>query len=76
MYVARYTPVFWQSDIGKTYDAQHSWSLPDEVNPGDMAWNVSVCFPADFSLVPMPPQATNNCKCDFAGIPVLRPGKL
>ncbi|RUR13270.1 hypothetical protein [Legionella sp. km772] len=76
MYIARFSPVFWQKDIGKTYPAQRFWSLPAQINPGDSAWNVSVCYPADFSLVPTPPQATNNCQCDFTVIPAIPPKKI
>lgn len=76
MYIARFSPVFWEKDIGKTYPAQNFWSLPSQINPGDSAWNVSVCYPADFSLVPVPPQATSNCKCDFTSIPVIPPKKI
>lgn len=75
MYNASFFPVFWQKDEGKTYPAQRFWSLPEQINPGDSAWNISVCFPSDFSLVPMPPQATGDCACDFAAIPVIPPKK-
>jgi hypothetical protein len=75
MYIARFTPVFWQEDAGKTYPALNYWSLPNKINPGDTAWNVSVCYPSDFSLVPYPPDAKGNCKCDFTHIPIIEPGK-
>lgn len=73
MYIATFSPVFWQSDIGKTYPAQNAWSLPEQINPGDSAWNVSVCYPADFSQVPLPPTGPGNCKCDFTTIPAIPP---
>ena len=76
MYKASFSPVFWQRDEGKIYSAQRFWSLPDVINPGDSAWNVSICYPADFASVPTPPQATNNCNCDFTSIPVIPPKKL
>jgi hypothetical protein len=76
MYNASFSPIFWQSDIGKTYAALNYWSLPDAVQPGDSAWNVSVCYPTDFSLVPTPPTATSNCKCDFTDIPGIKPKQL
>lgn len=75
MYIATFSPVFWEKDIGKNYHALNFWSLPTEINPGDSAWNVSVCYPADFSSVPTPPQATADCKCDFASIPIIPPKK-
>lgn len=73
MYTAQFSPVFWQADIGKSYSAQNYWFLPDAVNPGDTAWTLSVCYPSDFSLVPMPPTANGTCACDFSGIPQIKP---
>jgi hypothetical protein len=75
-YIARFSPVFWESDIGKTYSAINYWSLPDAVQQGDSAWNVSVCYPSDFSLVPTPPSATAECTCDFTRIPEIKPKQL
>ncbi|MFJ1268278.1 hypothetical protein ACD661_06895 [Legionella lytica] len=76
MYRARYSPYFWESEKGKVYSAKNYWSLPNEVKPGDSAWNVSVCYPSDFAAVPLPPEATNNCQCDFSNIPVIPPKQL
>ena len=73
MYKARFTPVFWQSDVGKTYSADRYWFMPGTINPGDTAWNIPVCFPANFSEVPFPPDAKGNCKCDFSTIPAIKP---
>lgn len=69
MYIAQFSPVFWQSDKGKTYMAKHYWSLPDKIHPQDTAWTLSVCFANDFSLVPSPPQAVSSCVCDFSKLP-------
>jgi hypothetical protein len=69
MYHARFSPSIWESEKGKVYPAKNYWSLPDQVNPGDSAWNVSVCYSADFSEVPLPPEATGTCKCDFSVVP-------
>lgn len=76
MYKARFDPIFWSGDKDKTYSAQRYWLLPDVVNPGDSAWDVSVCYPSDFSLVPLPPTATANCLCDFTLIPVIPPKQI
>jgi hypothetical protein len=75
MFRAQFSPVFWESDKGKTYAAKRNWPMPGAINPGDSAWDVQVCYPADFSQVPLPPDATNNCKCDFGSIPVIPPKK-
>lgn len=76
MYIARFSPIFWAKDKGKTYSALNFWSLPDAIHPGDSAWNISVCYPNDFALTPIPPQATSNCACDFTSIPVIPPKQL
>lgn len=71
-YIATFNPIFWESDKGKTYKGLRSWSLPAEVNPGDRAWTIPVCYPADFAEVPLPPKADSNCKCDFSAIPEIQ----
>ena len=73
MYQARFSPMIWESEKGKVYPAKNYWSLPTEIHPGDTAWNVSVCYPEDFSQVPLPPEATGHCSCDFKSIPVIQP---
>lgn len=73
MYRAQFSPSIWESDKDQIYYAKNYWSLPNDVNPGDSAWNVSVCYPSDFSQVPFPPEATGTCKCDFDDIPAIPP---
>ncbi len=70
---ATFTPVFWQSDKDKVYAAQHTWTFPQAVAAGDTAWNINVCYPAEFSEVPLPPEAGANCKCDIDSIPPVKP---
>ena len=72
IYIARFSPVFWESDKGKTYQGLRNWFLPGTINPGDRAWTIPVCYPADFSQVPLPPKRDNNCKCDFSVIPDIK----
>jgi hypothetical protein len=69
IYVAKFSPTFWESDKNKTYPALRSWSLPGQVNEGEAAWTIPVCFSADFSQVPFPPTAKGTCSCDFKSIP-------
>jgi len=71
MYRAKFSPIFWASDAGKTFEAQNYLSLPAAINPQDTAWDLSSCYPADFSEVPLPPGATGNCQCDFKSIPAV-----
>lgn len=73
IYIATFSPVFWKSDEGKSYQALRNWSLPGTINPGDTAWNLPVCYPADFAEVPLPPNADGNCHCDFSVVPEIKP---
>lgn len=68
-YIARFSPIFWHNDEGKTYPGLRNWTLPAKVNPGDLAWTIPICYPAEFSQVPFPPDAKGNCTCDFSSIP-------
>ena len=70
---ATYTPVFWESERGKSHYLKQYWNLPKEVKAGESAWNITLCFPKQFSQVPLPPEATNKCKCDLKNIPPVPP---
>jgi hypothetical protein len=72
IYIAQFSPVFWESDKGKRYRAVRNWALPGVIHPNDRAWTIPVCYPADFSQVPLPPQADSKCKCDFTVIPKIK----
>jgi hypothetical protein len=72
---AKFSPVFWEGDDDKTFKGQRYWKLPDEIKPGETGWNVTICFPKQFSDVPSPPEAS-NCDCDFTTIPKIEPPKL
>ena len=72
-YKATFSPVFWKNDTGKVYNAVRDYSLPATIQPGETAWNINICYPADFSEVPLPPTADSNCKCSLDGIPPVKP---
>lgn len=72
-YTATFKPVIWEHEADKVYSAKRYWMLPDAIRPDQSAWEVSVCFPAAFSTVPYPPDASGNCVCDFASIPAIPP---
>ncbi|RMX04474.1 hypothetical protein [Legionella jordanis] len=72
-YEATYQPVFWQSEIGKKYMSIRYWSMPGSIGPKEVAWNIPICFPSNFSAVPFPPDATGNCSCDWNKIPAPTP---
>lgn len=72
-YKARFSPPIWESDKDKVYSAITYWSLPSEIKSGETAWNISVCYPASFSDIPLPPDAAGNCRCDFSSVPGIEP---
>ncbi|MFA6304020.1 MAG: hypothetical protein WC627_12940 [Legionella sp.] len=73
LYKAHFSPVIWESERGKEYMAHDYWSLPATINPNDKAWDITVCYAADFSETPMPPEATGTCVCDKSKIPAVPP---
>lgn len=70
-YMATFSPVFWAADKGKQYPGIKFWKLPEQMKAGDTAWNITVCYPEQFSEVPLPPSARGTCKCDARNIPAV-----
>lgn len=68
-YLATFSPVFWKQDEGKQYSGKRTWSLPEQIQKGMTAWNITVCYPEQFAEVPLPPTAGGNCTCDARNIP-------
>ena len=66
---ATFLPIIWESEKGKHYPGKTTWSLPPAVAKGDTAWNISMCFPEEFSEVPYPSDASGECKCDNKNLP-------
>ncbi|WP_419420900.1 hypothetical protein ACNVED_06270 [Legionella sp. D16C41] len=76
LYQASFEPSIWENQKGEVYNAINYWTLPPAIKTGQSAWEIPVCYPRAFSEVPLPPQATNNCTCDFKNIPPIPPKKL
>lgn len=70
---ARFTPVFWKKDAGKVYNGTNYWILPDKPSPDETAWNLTICYPKQFSEVPFPPTGGGNCKCETKKVPPVPP---
>ena len=70
---ATFTPVFWENDATKIYPSKRDWSLPETIAKGDTAWSITMCYPADFSEVPLPPDANGHCICNTQEIPPVKP---
>ena len=75
LYKAEYKPVFWQSEVGRSYFAKNYWSLPMTVDKDTSAWEVQIFYPRNFSEIPFPPDAVGNCKYNLQAIPVIPKAK-
>ncbi|MGQ3889381.1 hypothetical protein ACQUW5_10155 [Legionella sp. CNM-1927-20] len=76
LYQATFEPYIWENQKNTVYNAISYWTLPSAAKPGESAWEIPVCYPKAFSEVPLPPQATNNCVCNFSQVPPIPPKKL
>ena len=74
-YSATFSPAFWQTDKGKHFSGKRTWTLPQKMKQGDTAWDITVCYPEEFSEVPFPPTADSKCQCDTTSIPPVIPPK-
>lgn len=66
------SPVIWEEDAGKIYEGTHFTKFPDIEPPTGTIWAIDVCFPVQFSKVPIPPKITGSCGCDKSSIPPLK----
>ncbi len=73
MLQAQYTPVIWQQDAGKIYYGKRYWSFPEEIKPGESAWNMVICYADHFQGLTLPPTSSGHCVCDMKGIPAIAP---
>lgn len=72
-YYATFQPVIWENQANTAYKAVSFWTLPTTIGAHDLAWNLTACFPRDFSSTPTPINATGNCSCDVSDIPEPKP---
>lgn len=70
---ATFSPEFWAGDEKKFFTGKRYWKLPDVMKEDETGWNVTVCFPTQFSDVPTPPESNSNCNCDLSAIPKVEP---
>jgi len=73
MYQVTFKPTIWQGQEDKKYMALRYWFLPAVIKPDESAWELKICYPADFAEVPLPATANANCHCDFTSIPAIPP---
>lgn len=72
-FAATFSPIIWEQDKGRVYAGTDFWSLPDEPKADELAWNIPLCFSAQFSELPLPPTATGHCRCETGTIPPIEP---
>lgn len=68
---ATFLPIIWEADKGRVYKGKVSWALPKKLTKGDTAWNITMCFPEQFTAVPAPVTSTGNCICDTTHLPAV-----
>ena len=64
IFYAKFNPTIWEDAKDKSYFGKHMWYLPYAVDPEISAWNIPICYPVDFTDVPIPPSGNGNCNCD------------
>lgn len=67
-FLATYSPEFWVGQEGKKYSGKRRISLPLTIKKDEIAWNIPICYMADFIGVPIPPAANKACLCDWSKI--------
>lgn len=71
-YVATFTPVIWEDQAGQKYRSKLYWAIPGNIPADYVVWEVKACYPSDFAQVPITPEATDDCRCDFSSIPPIK----
>ncbi len=69
---ATFSPVFWESDVGKVYFGRRYWSFPQQLDAGESALSMTICYANDFAAIPLPPDASGQCACDINSIPAIK----
>ncbi len=65
-FTASYSPEIWQGDKSKLFDTNKIWNTPSSLSETAGAWIVKICYPKQFSEVPLPAGAGKDCKCNFS----------
>lgn len=75
-YQARYSPAIWAGKNNEVLYSKKVWMLPADINKKKaVAWNINVCYQADFASLDLPPTAKGKCRCDLSKIPEVKPPK-
>lgn len=62
---ASYAPELWQGDSDRRFYAKGRWSTPAELSKDAKAWVIKICYPAQFTQLPLPKSFGEGCACDF-----------
>jgi hypothetical protein len=71
-YLANYSPKIWDGDVEKIFESKRFTTLPLELKPTDLAWNIPICFSDDFKEVTNILTGDGKCGCDFKSVPPLK----
>lgn len=61
---ARFAPAFWQGDENRVYAQRNYMRLPSHFPANTRVWKLTTCFGRDFIGVPLPPEASSQCRCE------------
>lgn len=60
---AAFDPPIWDDDKGRWFNSQRMWVVPNFIPVEQKQWVAEVCFPDDFSGVPLPLEDFTQCEC-------------
>lgn len=63
LYQASFTPKIWKDNPKNVYGAISIYHTPEKFQDNTTGFIVPICFPRDFSEVPLPPDAKSLCDC-------------
>jgi hypothetical protein len=69
---SQFSPVVWESDKAKKYRAVRFWAMPLTEPQEGAVWSIEICYPTQFSDVPLPKSDQADCHCDFSSIEALK----
>lgn len=61
---ARFAPAFWQGEENRIYAQRTYMRLPQNFPANTGVWKLTTCFGRDFIGVPLPPEASSQCRCE------------
>lgn len=68
---AQFSPTIWTQDKNKKYSGVRFWAMPETAPQPGTIWGIDICYPTQFSDLPLPKTTISDCSCNFEAIPAL-----